>query len=623
MMARQVPVDLGCLFNFMINRNFFHCQPSALLIFAHISVRLRPEHNSPNQLRILLITTRLIYTDSPRPRAKGSKGFKATKGSSMSSLTQRLFRSREPRETSSTPAAVPDSILAVESPTTRPAILQLMGSLGLNRGGLTRSVYERTMELSTGRRVVIASLAHQLNYPEVFEAIIEAGQLPRHSELRDFHSDLQQNGRIGTPEETKLAKLLSAGAGIDSTIEQGNDSVFERFFFNGTFIGMQCKTTNGALKYSDHHDPNRPWIVDFRDRYDNNGRVRVREYMNEDFKPRYKIFYNETGGEYLAYWMSPTGYEYRAIRFDSTSSHQFKDLRALHSNWIRHLSDELGQSILFSDEPTTAFALSLELPQSKKVGAIHTTHYANHVDATDGLKGWVPHYQKAFGTIDRLVFFTKTQQQDFQKDTNCPENILITVPHAAPKIQIDAHQMQTEKELNLFVIVSRLDKDKRIDKALEAFARAFASQPEVRLEIYGTGPEEKSLISLSKALGLSQQISFKGYTSFPLKAFAPASVSIMTSRYEGFGLVITESMACGTPVISFDVKYGPHELIEDGVNGRLVSDGDIDQLAAAMVESISNQAIQSARMQGAIDTANRYSLEKWKSNWNSLAKSLD
>ena len=62
---------------------------------------------------------------------------------------------------------------------------------------------------------------------------------------------------------------------------------------------------------------------------------------------------------------------------------------------------------------------------------------------------------------------------------------------------------------------------------------------------------------------------------------------LLTSLYEGFALVIQESIANGTPVISYDIKYGPRDMIQDGVNGYLVEDGNIDQLAECIHKYLS------------------------------------
>ncbi len=79
-------------------------------------------------------------------------------------------------------------------------------------------------------------------------------------------------------------------------------------------------------------------------------------------------------------------------------------------------------------------------------------------------------------------------------------------------------------------------------------------------------------------------MSFPGFTEDPIQVLAGAAASLMTSRREGFGLAVAESLAAGTPVVTYDVDYGPAELVEDGVNGRVVADGSVEDLAGALVE---------------------------------------
>ncbi len=73
-----------------------------------------------------------------------------------------------------------------------------------------------------------------------------------------------------------------------------------------------------------------------------------------------------------------------------------------------------------------------------------------------------------------------------------------------------------------------------------------------------------------------------GYTNAPLEVFQGALASVYPTTTEGFGLSILEALSNGCPVISYDVNYGPREMIESGKNGELVPPGDIDAIAQAM-----------------------------------------
>ena len=83
----------------------------------------------------------------------------------------------------------------------------------------------------------------------------------------------------------------------------------------------------------------------------------------------------------------------------------------------------------------------------------------------------------------------------------------------------------------------------------------------------------------------------RGYTSTPEQVFRGAGLSIMTSRRESFGLAVIESILQGCPVVSFDVKYGPRRVIEDGVNGFIVPDNDVAGMAQRIIEIMQNPVL--------------------------------
>ncbi len=89
-------------------------------------------------------------------------------------------------------------------------------------------------------------------------------------------------------------------------------------------------------------------------------------------------------------------------------------------------------------------------------------------------------------------------------------------------------------------------------------------------------------------LDLGGAVTFEGFTEEPARVLASAGASLMTSRREGFGLAVAESLAVGTPVVSYDVDYGPAELVADGANGRLVRNGSVGALATALVEALTD-----------------------------------
>jgi glycosyltransferase involved in cell wall biosynthesis len=150
--------------------------------------------------------------------------------------------------------------------------------------------------------------------------------------------------------------------------------------------------------------------------------------------------------------------------------------------------------------------------------------------------------------------------------------------------------------------LGRLTKSKRVDHAIRAFAAIAQKMPDAVLWIAGSGPEAQHLASLASSLGISGRIRFFGRVGNRLKAslLSKAHLALFPAVREGWGLVVLEANACGTPVLGYDVP-GLHDSIQEGVNGALVRDGDIAALAeraAALLESRKALAALSSSSKG-------------------------
>ena len=115
---------------------------------------------------------------------------------------------------------------------------------------------------------------------------------------------------------------------------------------------------------------------------------------------------------------------------------------------------------------------------------------------------------------------------------------------------------------------------------LRAFARL--DRPEARLMFVGDGAGRDALLSLAQELGIAERVILAGFHPDPTPFYKTADLFVLSSDYEGFGNVIVEALACGTPVVSTDCPSGPGEILYGGRFGRLVPVGDAGALAEAM-----------------------------------------
>ncbi|MHA0036127.1 glycosyltransferase [Deinococcus sp. PESE-13] len=132
-----------------------------------------------------------------------------------------------------------------------------------------------------------------------------------------------------------------------------------------------------------------------------------------------------------------------------------------------------------------------------------------------------------------------------------------------------------------FLIMGRLQirQQKRTDDVLRAAARLHG---DFRIRVVGAGDDAEALKQLSEELGLAQKIDWLGWQAAPWQVAGPVSCTVLSSAYEGFGMVLVESLARGVPVISTDCPTGPADIVQPGVNGWLYDIGDLEALTGYM-----------------------------------------
>ncbi len=171
-------------------------------------------------------------------------------------------------------------------------------------------------------------------------------------------------------------------------------------------------------------------------------------------------------------------------------------------------------------------------------------------------------------------------------------------------------------EKNYIIAIGRLnDKVKQFDKLIGAYSKSELPQKNIKLLILAEGIYEQELIDQVQILGLTDKIIFKGFQNNPYPYLKNALFTILSSLNEGLPNILIESLAIGTPVISFDCFSGPNEIITNEINGLLVENQNFEKLSEAMNKLVKNTVLYQKCKENAIESIQKFSVNKIGLQW--------
>lgn len=258
---------------------------------------------------------------------------------------------------------------------------------------------------------------------------------------------------------------------------------------------------------------------------------------------------------------------------------------------------------------------------NKKIGEIHSNRdnfrdmqYNGHRNFFEQLIGrlWMKQLIKE---IKKLSLFVTLSSENQAKWNEVNNSIVINNPLSFyPNKQSNCMNHQV-------IAIGRYTHEKGFDMLIDAWSIVAKKHPDWNLKIFGRGDREKFTEQRNR-LGLQETLFLEDETTDIIEKYCESSILVLSSRFEGFPMVIPEAMACGVPVVSFSCPCGPRDIIKDGEDGLLVENGNIKQLAEKICYLIENENIRKTMGEKARINVQRFKIEnigkQWENTFNQI-----
>lgn len=253
----------------------------------------------------------------------------------------------------------------------------------------------------------------------------------------------------------------------------------------------------------------------------------------------------------------------------------------------------------------------------------------NHIDKGRYLNSMNPHLAKylpkwlkrifrknIINALDKLDSFVVLTHEDENAWTELHNLVVIPNPLT---IKPERLSLCIKKKV---IAVGRYEYQKGFDLLIDAWKRVSKIHSDWELHIYGEGILRNSLEQQIIALGLGDSCFLERQTTNIGKYYEDSSLFVLSSRFEGFGLVIVEAMAYGLPVVSFACPCGPSEIITEAIDGLLVEPQNVNDLACRISYLIEETNIRKNMGYMASINVHRYDLEVIVPIWVQLFEKL-
>lgn len=306
--------------------------------------------------------------------------------------------------------------------------------------------------------------------------------------------------------------------------------------------------------------------------------------------------------------------------------HQFATMDQLFEYFLNDINGDGGNTFVLDRSLLADDALTRLKKPAYTVMHLHNSQAG---DAQDPLHSILNNnYEYSLNNINNyssIVSATQRQTDDVierfhptAKTFTIPVGIVPDETLKAPRVA------EKQRTFGKVVAVARVAPEKRLDHLVRAINIVHQEVPEVTLDIYGyfdptnNYQAKRSVDELVKKFNLQDVVTFKGYTNDVASVYNDAQIFGLTSVMEGFDLAIMEAISHGVVGVTYDVNYGPNEIIQDGKNGYVVGFNDYQAVADRMIDLFKDRRLMQKMSDGAYESAVRYSPANVWRGWQEL-----
>lgn len=396
---------------------------------------------------------------------------------------------------------------------------------------------------------------------------------------------------------------------------------------------VQVMRNNKMVMYARFTDSNLRQL-DFLNHFNDKGQfVKHEEFDSRGFLSSVS-HYNNNKVVYQEF-LTPTGekvlekyYDDKNVNTVSTSIYlkndlgffdRFQDETALVTHFIQQIYNAGDQFII--DRPLEIVPAFIRLNKQYPVAVVvHMMHISEINPNLERLKWPFEELFNHLECFDALICSTENQKNDVL--------YYINKYHPDQKIKVfnipvgfinQLHSLQiAKKEPFKLISIARYEKGKNLDHQIRLAHQLKPHFNQLTLDLYGFGEEYYALQQQINQLQANDYVTLKGYANDLSNVYASATLSLITSHSEGFSLAILESLNYNTPVISYDVKYGPNEMIENNVNGHLIPYGDEQTLFDKAFAVLNDAALKNQYYQQCENIIQKYHASHVFNKWQNL-----